>query len=113
MEGIYKLQKVVQEHPANLEQELRKMLVYHKKETARIQKMIRKIREEKRNDPNVKKESDDPTSNHQVVPNVTSSIYPQSGGLFESSEQHWSGDSDGVASENTADLPGVKHEQNP
>ena len=112
MEGIYKLQKVVQEHPANLEQELRKMLVYHKKETARIQKMIRKICAGKRNDPNVKIESVDPTSNDQVDPNVTSSIYPQSG-LFERSDQHWSGDSDGVASENTADLPGLKHEQNP
>eukprot|EP00536_Pseudo-nitzschia_multiseries_P002870 jgi/Psemu1/6501/gm1.6501_g len=92
MEGIYKIQKVVQEHPANLEQELRKMVLYHKKETARLQKMIRKICAGKRNDPNVKKESVDPTSNHQVVPNVTSSINPPSG-LFKS-EQDLSGDSD-------------------
>eukprot|EP00536_Pseudo-nitzschia_multiseries_P017293 jgi/Psemu1/50201/gm1.50201_g len=43
MEGIYKIQKVVQEHPADLEQELRKMVVYHKKETARLQKMIQTV----------------------------------------------------------------------
>eukprot|EP00536_Pseudo-nitzschia_multiseries_P010574 jgi/Psemu1/26376/gm1.26376_g len=95
MEGIYKLQKVVQEHPANLEQEHWKMIVYHKKEIARHQKMIRKIRAGKSNNQNVKIESVDPsTSNHQVVPNVTSSIYPPSG-LFES-EQDLSGDSDGI-----------------
>eukprot|EP00536_Pseudo-nitzschia_multiseries_P014628 jgi/Psemu1/39544/gm1.39544_g len=83
MEGIYKIQKVVQEHPADLEQEVRKMIVYHKKETARLQKMMRKICAGKSNHPNVKNESVDPTSNHQVVPNVTSSINPPSG-LFKS-----------------------------
>eukprot|EP00536_Pseudo-nitzschia_multiseries_P017708 jgi/Psemu1/52163/gm1.52163_g len=72
------LAEVLREHPAaDLEQERQKMIVYHKKEIARHQKMIRKIRARKSNRPDVNNGIVDPPSNHQVVPNVT--INPPSG----------------------------------
>eukprot|EP00536_Pseudo-nitzschia_multiseries_P007999 jgi/Psemu1/19281/gm1.19281_g len=93
MEGIYKIQKMIQEHPADLEQQLRKMIVPRKKEIARLQKMIRKIRAGKSNHPNVNNGIVDPTSNHQVVPNVT--INPPCGLLKNDSD--FGGNSDSPA----------------